>query len=300
MKRNYPQLDIEEFGAKLLCTQDLDPVYTALVKMRAKAGVVIPRRQIQRWCLAYWCFYDCGLASYLSELQGHEFWEVAVTAAENIESAPGGIGRWPRGKERRHFRGSLAMRTVQELRSRWLVPEDLVHYCEGGLTLRSVSFRLQEHYGFGPWIGFKAADMLERVLGVPVRFPDAEVMMFDDPTKAALMLWDLWESEGRISKSEKDILSTRTLGGPTIPSWLRVQYVSECLVRHFCRVLAPPHFDRPVNIQEVETILCKWKSHVKGHYPLGNDIHEITEGVTPWVEVSPTAKVFLECLPQFE
>jgi hypothetical protein len=35
---------------------------------------------------------------------------------------------------------------------------------------------------------------------------------------------------------------------------------------------APPGFERDINIQEIETILCKWKSYMKGHYQIGEDI----------------------------
>jgi hypothetical protein len=42
---------------------------------------------------------------------------------------------------------------------------------------------------------------------------------------------------------------------------------------------APPRYERGLDVQEYETILCKWSSHMKGHYPLGNDIHEIKKGL---------------------
>ena len=45
---------------------------------------------------------------------------------------------------------------------------------------------------------------------------------------------------------------------------------------------APPQMDRPINIQEVETILCKWKSHLNGHYPTGNDIAEVRHGLVKY------------------
>jgi hypothetical protein len=34
-----------------------------------------------------------------------------------------------------------------------------------------------------------------------------------------------------------------------------------------------------VNVQEIETIFCKYKSYVKGHYHVGKDIHEIREAL---------------------
>ena len=53
-------------------------------------------------------------------------------------------------------------------------------------------------------------------------------------------------------------------------------------VQHWRRRKAPPFHDRPVGVQEVETIFCKWKSHVKGHYPLGKDTRELHHGLQGW------------------
>jgi len=42
---------------------------------------------------------------------------------------------------------------------------------------------------------------------------------------------------------------------------------------------APPWFDRPLNIQEAETILCKYKSHTHGHYPVGKDVAAVKKAL---------------------
>jgi hypothetical protein len=277
-------MEIREFGSQLLKTGDLDPVYNALYRMNQPQG--FDWGQKKRWLLSYWCLYNCGVASYLSEFRGKEYWEVLTTAAENIEATPIG-GRWPRGKERRHFRGDNAMKAVAHLKSRYGHPEEMVEYCMGDHieptdnTLSGITRRVQTHVGFGPWIGFKVADMLERVMGVGVSFDQAEVMMFKDPTLAALMVGKLWNLES-----------------PNYSQELIIHTVAKTLTEHFSAVLAPPSFNRPVNVQEVETVLCKWKSHMHGHYPVGNDIHEIAEGTEPWIGVSPTAATFLLSLKQ--
>ncbi len=43
--------------------------------------------------------------------------------------------------------------------------------------------------------------------------------------------------------------------------------------------LAPPHYDRNVNIQEIETICCKYKAHTKGHYAIGHDWEAIAKSL---------------------
>lgn len=272
----YEQLPVREFGKQLIATQDLDPVYSALVKCG------LERDQLYRWLLSYWCFYHVGLASYLSEFsKPTEFWEVALTAAENIESAPGGLGRWPRGKERRHFRGALAMKTIRGLRAAYDLPQTMVSRCTINHTLGGVSNFVTSHYGFGPWIAFKAADMLERCAYCEISFNTGVVMMFDEPAKAAVMVYDQERPDDK-----------------TTPRKDRIQHVTEGLVSYFRDTLAPPTFDRPINIQEVETVLCKWKSHVHGKYALGTDTHEVRHAALLWAAVSPTAARFAKHVPE--
>lgn len=43
---------------------------------------------------------------------------------------------------------------------------------------------------------------------------------------------------------------------------------------------APPRFDRPLNVQEAETVLCKWKSYSGGHYEIGEDVAACREGLS--------------------
>ncbi len=290
-KRNYPRLDIETFGRHLITTGDLDPIYVALVG--AERAGDMSRDQIGRWMLAYWCYYHAGVASFLSEKQGAEFWHWMNVAALNEEETPVG-GRWPRGHERRHFRAKIALDSVAELQERYGEhPELMVEYCaafgtnpEGSATpFKTITTRAQEHRGFGPWIGFKIADMVDRVLNVPVNFQNTAIFMFKDPVKAALMLWEQREGPKypENSKPKRD----EVLNG-----------VAEYLIGHFKDLAAPPLNDRPINIQEVETVLCKWKSHMNGHYPLWNDIREISTGLEPWAAYNQTARAFAGHMPK--
>ena len=54
----------------------------------------------------------------------------------------------------------------------------------------------------------------------------------------------------------------------------------------FQDLLAPPFYDRPVNIQEVETVLCKFKAHYKHHYPMGNDSYHIRQALVGWGDLA--------------
>lgn len=279
--RNYERLPIEQFGKQLLITGDLDPVYIAL-KL-----VDWDEDQVKRWLVAYWCLYHCGTASYLSAWSGDVFFTKLAIAAHNTVKAPTG-GRWDRGAERRHWRGQQAVSSCEELTKRYgNKPEDMVNYImEGAPDFLGISNRVQEHRGFGNWIGFKVADMVDRVLLEKVDFTEAAVFMFKDPTEAALKLWRLREklpdnTRPKDKKMEHQIIH-RVVGH---------------LETAFAGMTAPPAHDRPVELQEIETILCKWKSHLNGHYPLFNDIVEISIGVSKWKGCSPAANQFLNAMP---
>lgn len=277
----YPRLSIQEFGSSLLDSGDLDPVYVAL----HRCGWSRPHQC--RWLVAYWCFYNCGVASWLSEREGPEFWAVMMKAARNDELSPPGE-RWPRGRERRHFRGAAGISAVAQLAQAYSEhPERMVDLiCEYAPDFKDVTGKVMEHPLFGPWIAFKVADMIERVLGVHVDFTEAAVFMFKDPVKAAVMYWN---------QQNYHELEDQP-GPPFIRNVIIPEVVSE-LTCYFAHVKAPPRNDRPVGLQEVETVLCKWKSHMHGHYPPGLDTREIRESLTLWAPHSWAASNFLRAMP---
>lgn len=285
-KQDYPRLDIVEFGKHLLDSGDLDPVYIAL----HKAGW--SEEYLYRWLIAYWCFYSAGAACYIAEAEGREFWLRMMVAAKNEEPTPFG-GRWPRGHERRHFRGDAAVQATKKLMGRYLnAPEDMVRYIADSahahetVPFAEVANRVKEHPLFGPWIAFKVADMLDRLEIQRVDFDEAAVFMFKDPTEAALMLW------------------RQTQGLPETARPKDQKAVIHAVVAHlketFKDYTAPPLHERPVDLQEVETILCCWKSHTRGHYPKFNDTHEINDGLADWLAHSNPARDFAYAMPNGE
>jgi hypothetical protein len=280
--RSYPRLSVEKFGEVLLSSGDLDPIYIAL---RNAHGFTPAQRK--RFLVAYWLFYHAGFACWASDRIGEAFWEALLDAAENDTEAPVG-GRWPRGSERRHFRGEKAVKAVLELARQFPTPERLVSqllFVPDGQTLpfSSVLKRAKALPQFGPWIAFKVGDMAERVLDVPVDFAENEVFMFDDPRKAALMVWreKLGLAPTAKPKNEREA----------------IRHVVAHLKEAFRFFDAPGGLQRPVGLQEVETILCKYKSHLSGHYPINNDIYEIRSGLGPWAERSVGAHNFLSAMP---
>lgn len=285
MTRSYERLPIEVFGRHLITTGDLDPVYIAVDRMDWDDS-----DHRARWLIAYWCLYHCGTASYLSQFTGNEFWDKLMVAAVNESPAPTG-GRWDRGSERRHWRGQQAINSCAELAERYnSTPEAMVDYIGGpnvDTSFAAVNERAQKHRGFGPWISFKIGDMLDRLGIQKINFQNADVFMFKDPAVAAKMLFAQKQGmdpqavrEGRIQVKDEVI--------PEVVKYLEGEFKD---------LLAPPIADRPVGLQEVETVLCKWKSHLNGHYPLFNDTEEIREGLTEWKGSSKTAELMLEAMP---
>lgn len=287
--RDYPRLGIIEFGTQLIQSGDVDPIYVMLWEALQQYPEEFNPQQLKRWLVAYWCFYNAGLASYLSELEGEEFWNRMMIAAENKVPPPVG-DRWKRGKERRHFRGKQATYCVEKLSAKYPEPEAMVDYLKGDISssesFLSVANRAHKHYLFGHWIGFKIADMLERVMCAQISFDQASIFMFDDPEKSAFMLFEKQFPE-LVNKPGVKLKREAVLNAV-------VGYLQEKLGH----LPAPPRFERNINIQEIETVLCKWKSHMNGHYPINNDIDEIHEGLTPWAGIGcMTAQILLMTLP---
>jgi hypothetical protein len=245
------------FGDRLIETGDLDPVYIALHEAQLNFSVR------SRVLLAYTCLYHLGAAAAIAA--SSDFWLHLQIAARNPKLA------WPRGSERRHWRGDNAMATWEYLAEHYKKPEDVVDYwMSGSLSFRAVSERVREIPGFGPWIAFKVADLLERVMEMPVNFDDCELGVYSEPRKGAALLFH-GDVEHSITDANLHELVTTMLREPK-------------LRRH----KAPPADDRRINIQEIETVLCKYKAHVNGHYPLGKDTHEVVHALSsrPWGRVA--------------
>jgi Amino acid:DNA transferase len=276
---SYEKLDIFPFGKQLLESKDIDPIYVIL--NRAELGPELKAR----WCVAYWCLYHPGVASYIAQAATHdEFWLRLGGAARNSPKNPPPVGdRWPRGKERRHWRGQNALDSQTDLVTRYFARAgkfiDLaMHHRE----YKGLANFVESHRGFGPWMSFKVADMMEQCWGHPVEFQGAEVFMFKDPKEAALMLWR------RVTGHEPTV----KVKDPEAAIAHMVRYLQVNLGH-----LEAPNGKRKVGLQEIETVLCKWKSHQRGHYPLNNDLRDIRSQLAEWASVSSLAAQMERLVP---
>jgi len=245
----------QDFGADLIATYDLDPIYPMV------AAAVTDWNRKLRWLLAYWCFYHAGVASAIAERPAKDFYMLMHRGA---------VDGWPRGMERRYFWGDLALDTIRGLHDNFSSPEAAVEYMTNHKDFQSLSKAVQSCYGFGPWIAWKVGDMAERVLCHPVSFSDSTLGIYRDPVQGAA-----WIKFG----DKRHAITEDELGE-----------VVEMMENEFSGHLAPPYQDRPINIQEVETVLCKYKAHCFGHYPYGNDSIHVAKALDGWGDLAQHMK----------
>lgn len=239
----------------MLATRDLDPVYCLL------ADSDLGPAGLRRWCLAYWCFYSAATASRV--LDAPDYW-AAMREADRA--------RWPRGPERRHFRGAASARAIGWLAARFPTPEAAVDSLAAP-TARAVSARVRAWPQFGPWVAFKVADMLERVLAVPVDFSACDLALYAEPRAGAALV-------ARLAGLPDDV--------PTVLAYL---------ADRLGHPPAPPRGDRPVGPQELETVLCKFKAHHAGRYPVGKDSRDLARALDSALALSPTARRLRPLVP---
>lgn len=243
-----------EFGRELIRTQDLDPVYVAI----HGAGLNFDTKA--KLCVAYWCLYHLGAAAKIAESK--DYWGSLGAAAYNKPNA------WPRGSERRHWRGQAAIDSYQALLLTSPTPQGIVRFWAEPGTFKGVSERVRAVRGFGPWIAFKVADMIERCFGLPVDFTDCSLAFYDEPRKGAALYWR-GDEEAQVSPVE-------------------VAHAAERLRRELGNrsTWIPPDYTRRVAVQELETIFCKWKSYRHGRYWVGKDIKEIRHALHGWGDLA--------------
>ena len=272
----YPKLDIVSFGRQLFSTGDLDPVYVSLIKAN------LDREVLARWLLCYWLFYNFGFAGYAAAFEKDSFWKLLDLASDNAVPAPTG-GRWGRGTERRHFRGRVSSAAIRCLRDRYgSKPEDMLDYLStGSLAVGDVIRRVELHVGFGSWIGFKVADMIDAVwLPGSVVQDKLSLFLYDTP-RASI---DLCYQIGLLSRLPRPNCDKYEYAF----GWLFTQ-LNDCLIPH--KPQSPPDWF------SLETVWCKHLSHMHGFYPLYKDTKELAHGVVPWSKCSSIASVCASHLP---
>lgn len=225
---------LEQFSRDLIATGELDPMYDLIDKGFERYG----SQWANQYALHLFMYYDAGQAAALANATTElDFWHMQHY----------GYPDFKRGTERRHFRGDKglkAMQTLQHMGSPTSVWNKMHSSSYTGLVNN-----VETRFGgcqIGPYFTWKAMDILDRCLGVPVSLSLGEAVKYlpDEPRKCAKTLW------------------------PTIS-------LPEVLldIREMIKDLpAPGAKGKLCGFSEVETILCAVNSLVKGSYRFGQDI----------------------------
>jgi hypothetical protein len=152
-----------------------------------------------------------------------------------------------------------------------------VESLKSATTLAEVTKRVKTWYGFGDWIAFKVADMLERLEIATIEFEVDRVFLFDSPRKGAKILWN---SINGNSPHPKPV---------DLANW-----ASDFIVGNLSWY-APPRYERIINVQEAETILCKWKSYLGGHYKVGEDVESLQKALLRFPKCKLSQKLYKAC-----
>ena len=278
--QTYPKHNIVQFGRQLVQTGDLDPIYIAL----NNSGFSQSKKL--RWLVAYIAYYHAGSACHLSDYTGMDFWRHMMVAAKNEIPAPTGE-RWPRAKERRHFRGVQATVAITDWCRRWAnKPESMFDYIAGtGGSYEEVASKAKEHYSVGNWLAFKVVDLVDACLGMEVDQSDLRPFLYDTPRESLLRVWN------------EDVPGSYR-EGKVVDQLDAIKFVIQILQRNFRGLTIPHKPSKPLDMFCIETVCCKHLSHLHGHYPPLNDLHEIHEGLLPWLKVSKSVGQFQRAMPR--
>lgn len=246
-----------KFGRELLRTNDLDPVFIAL----HDSGMNF--RELRRFILAYTCLHHLGGCARLASYNSDAYWTWLQIAAEDQAN-------WPRSADRRHWHGDASRVCVRYLRDNYKKPEHVVDYWLEELTFPAIRKRVTSFPQYGDWAAFKVADLGNRVLGLPVSFEGCELGFYKDPRKGAALVFT-GDMNAKITDGD-------------------VGAVVERLQHELRGFKAPPRYERSINVQEVETILCKYKSSVNKSYYLGKDTVDFYEQLGDFKRWGPVAK----------
>lgn len=262
MAKVEKKLDVFQFGEKLIETNDLDPTYVAIYNSGLSG------QKLKKFLLAYFCFYHFGTASWITD--SSDYWKAMKIAAGSKE--------YPRSSERRHYRGQQAILSVNWLMERGV--DTLFEPIIGkSLKAESVIQYVKTWRGFGDWISFKIADILERLGLAEIEFNPDNVELYESPKHGAALAWN---NHGNSLEAVPEDL---------------VSWAYSILKSEIGGLLAPPRNERTINIQEIETILCKSVGYFEGRYTIGHDIKEVRSALLRFAKCSTSQKL-LAALPK--
>jgi len=198
------------------------------------ARAELTEAQKLRYVLAWCTFYNPGLAARASDYQGARFYEFLRKVYPTAK----------RASERRHFRGQAGLKALAQWQDLYPKPEAMIEACFGS-TYLEVRKNMQHMAQMGDYFYWKLADIQDTVFAQPVNFTGCEKYMPKVPQQGAEMIAEL-ES-----------------------TCFALPVAMSTVTKHISKMKHPFKPNRPLALQEAETVCCVFKQHVVGDYKFG-------------------------------
>jgi len=234
--------DVKTFARAMLASRDLDPIYDVL---RALYYALDLAGETALWFTAlYLAYYN--LPSAL----------VAFRAVPEPGYIPDRLLSLPIAVERRNLLGGRISRHIADYLAYWRLYGSQAKFITRGWAVDPWQNFLrfwetaQRPWGNGRWAAFKWADLLKNVHGLLISAPDMRLADCTGPVEGLQRLYDT---------TTEDVLALNYLGNN-----LRDRLAYDGLL---------------LDWEQLETVLCNFKSLAKGKYYVGHDIDELQERI---------------------
>lgn len=228
-------MTFQNFSAGLIKTRDLDPDYLVMKAVVQEKG--LNPNEVLGWIILK-CFVYNTVAEYKILFEGKPL-----------------DGYTNYGQERVKNKRNTA-KQMPKLTEGFKVPERVL---DGAIWEYSdFKAHVTSFPGMGDWGAWKMADLLERVMGLPISFANV-----DFRTAYKFPLKGLCRVNG-----ESDLYVSQLSDDLVYHSFMRACVLQLGPVNE----MEAPGGRRVINIQEIETCLCKYHSFLGGHYRVGHDI----------------------------
>lgn len=205
-------------------------------------GADIPTDQKKRFMVAWSTFYNIGLAAKGSQFNDKKFWVYLNSVYDTAT----------RASERRHFRGKAGRAALTQWEQKFKQPEKLVDHMFGK-DYFIVRENAREVKQMGEYFVWKFADVQERVFGIPCDFTDAASYSPKVPRQGAEII------------------------APGIDIEKTYEMIAEYM--NDLGMVAPPRNDRPMNMQEAETVCCVYKQYLNNKWVHGSRTAKATRSL---------------------
>lgn len=246
------------FARAMLRSRDIDPLYPVLRHM-----IAMMNREQQFWfTFLYVAWYNLP-SGYTVFLQHHTPLEPPQEPKPHTVYRQSPLAIYPTGIERRAHRGGKVLDHIWsycDVVRKQYGRKQTAFYTDGLgddpiENWRLLTERLQTLWGNGRWAAYKHCEILMKVHDLPLAAPDMGNQFSSGPREGLAFFYDVPEGQ--------DAATIRLLDRMGL-------HLQRLLRREYGVDLA---------IEELETILCNWKSLKKGKYYVGHDIDEFQEQI---------------------